>query len=97
MQPHTVRATADALGPGSPGPWGYGGVRNVKATAAAVVPGAVRGAWGRMVLGRARGVFNVIRDKSLKYEQQTQIRDSLKTQVLTGNLYALSIFHQTVK
>ena len=63
----------------------------MRATAAAVGPGAVRGARGGMALGRG-GVLNVIKDKLLKYKEKTEIREISKHQGLTCDLPCIFIF-----
>ena len=47
-----------------------GALRIVKATAAAVGPGAVREAWESMVIGKGRGVSNVIEDELSKCKEK---------------------------
>ena len=79
------------IGPGAArrGAWG---ARTVRATAAAVGPGAVRGAWGGHGLGRGRRVLNVIKDKSLRYREKTEMREIPKKQSLTPRLQYIFIF-----
>ena len=61
--------------------------------AAAVGPGAARrGAWGGMALGRGGGVLNVIKDKSLKYKEKTEMREIPKKQSLTCDLLCIFTF-----
>ena len=89
------------MGPGQPaeGPGaarrGAWGARTVRTTAAAVGPGAVRGARGGMALGRGgggRGVLNVIKDKLLKYKEKTKMREIPKKQSLTCDLPCIFTF-----
>ena len=65
---------------------GAWGARTVRATAAAVGPGAVRGAWGGMALGRGGGVLNVIKDKLSKYKDAAEVREIPKNPSLTCEL-----------
>ena len=44
-------------------------------TAAAVGPGAARGARGGMALGRGTGVLNVIRNELVNYKENTKMRE----------------------
>ena len=81
-----------AVGPGAArrGAWG---ARTVRATAAAALgPGAVRGARGGMASGKGGGgVLNVMKDKLLKYREKTEMREIPKKQSLTCDLPCILI------
>ena len=82
-------------GPGATrrGAWG---ARTVRATAAAVGPEAVRGAWGGHGLGEGggAGVLNVIKNKSSKYKEKTEMRKFPGNQSLTCDLQCVFTFYQ---
>ena len=73
---------------------GAWGARTVRATAAAVGPGAVRGARGGMALGRGRGEgeLNVIKEELLQYKEKTEMREIPKKQSLPCDLPCIFTF-----
>ena len=73
-----------------------GGGRAVRATAAAVWPGAVRGARGRTASGGVTGVlWNVVKNDSSKYKEKT--KTIYKNHGFTCALSYMFMFYQNTK